>query len=293
MHDAPHKRCVCGRSERFPLCDGSHRDEGWACAADPPALAPWAVVAGPRLANVAQQLAAQLGGVAWEAEPLRALRGVVLTDGLDAHELAFALGAVEARSWRVCAVGLDPAALPAALRSLDAEPVVLEADPIGSLWRRVVRALAQPAAPSPKELAAPLQAPRLFLSHAALDEPALLPAIAYLRAGLGCEVFVCVDSIPTGAGWFDELREALDACDRFVWVASPHARRSTFCAFEFGYALAAGKPLGVLSLDAEPLPAWAQRWQAVELPRLARLHPWLDPQEALLQALLQACGLAR
>ena len=29
--EAMDRRCVCGRSTSFPICDGSHTEKGWSC----------------------------------------------------------------------------------------------------------------------------------------------------------------------------------------------------------------------------------------------------------------------
>ncbi len=288
------RRCVCGRSARFPLCDGSHDVEGWSCAATGAPIEARVFVAGPHLRNLAEQLAHGLGGVASGSVPIQAVEAVVLTDGGDGDVLEAALVGVAAGRWRVVAIDVAAEGVPLALRGRVEAVDCVEAEPVEGLWRRVAEALERPPGVARLVGAGVVggeAASRIFLSHAAVDEAALMPAIDYLRRALGREVFVCVDSIPAGSAWFETLRGALEGCELFVFVGSPGSRASTFCAFEFGCAVAWGKAIGVISLDGAPPPAWAQTWQGVEVPRIMRLKPWLSPQEALIDALLVACGL--
>ena len=100
------------------------------------------------------------------------------------------------------------------------------------------------------------------------------------------DVFVCGDSIPGGARWWDTILDALRQCDRFVLVLSEDARRSSWCAFEVGAAVAEGKPIQLIGLDGDPPPSFVSHLQMVDVPRMMRQRPWLSADDAIIEALL-------
>ena len=185
---------------------------------------------------------------------------------------------VRARQTLVLVVGADVVLVGAAFPGARLVPVA-DADHVGVLWANLLAALDAPGSPAPAE------APRLFLSHATADEAHLMPAVAALRA-LGIEVFLCGDSIPQGSRWWDEIRAALQACDRFLLVLSASSVDSTWCAFEAGAALAWDKPVQLISLDGSLPPSFLAHLQMQDLPRIQRLRPWLDAEDALVEALV-------
>ncbi len=281
---SPARRCICGKSRRFPLCDGHHASEGWSCAAGSPRAHERVFAAAPHDHNLAERLAHARGGAA-----LHRLRGpvhteelILLTDGAELGPLRQAAARVVAPVRRALLLGVDPALVQPALP--DTVLVAVPEPPHPALlWSTVAAALDRPppaAAPVPAS-----SAPRLFLSHATADEPQLERAVAALRR-LGLGVFLCADSIPGGARWWDRILAALRATDRFVLVLSAAAARSTWCAFETGTAMAIEKPVQIISLDGTPPPSYAAHLQAQDLRRHRALRPWLDPDDALIGALL-------
>jgi hypothetical protein len=207
---------------------------------------------------------------------------VVLTDGTDLEWIQAALPRIVSDRRRVIGLGVDPGCLGSAFDGFEA----LRLDPEGShdaLWAR-----AQAAGDAPAPAPAPSRPASVFLCHAVADEPALQSAVNYLRRSTGAEVFLCADSIPAGGVWAATILEALRARERFVFAISAASAASTFCAFEVGYALALGLPIGLVGLDGTPPPAFAQHLQAADVPRLLRRRPWLTPPEALIEALLAA-----
>ena len=59
---------------------------------------------------------------------------------------------------------------------------------------------------------------------------------------------------------------------------------------EWGFAMASETPLRILRLDDAPLPAFIQHVHVQDLARLRNAWPWLDADEALLQAVLMTPG---
>ena len=275
------RRCICGRSAHLPLCDGSHAAEGWSCETLPAARHPRIYAAGPHHHTVADRLAhARRGGALHRLRgPVEAELLVIITDGADLDDLAPALARVRAERRRVVVLGADPALVGAAFPGASVVWVP-QADHPAVLWRQLVAALDQP-----EQARASTPAPTVFLSHATADETRLQPAIEALRR-VGVSVFSCGDSIPGGTRWWDHIRAALHAADRFVLVLSPAARASTWCAFEAGAAMAWDKPIQLVSLDGAPPPSFLAHLQMQDVGRIQALRPWLTADEALIEALL-------
>lgn len=62
--------------------------------------------------------------------------------------------------------------------------------------------------------------PSVFLCHASEDKPLVEPMQLAL-ASAGCEVFYDQESLPPGGDYQARIREAIQRCDLFVFVASP------------------------------------------------------------------------
>lgn len=98
------RRCICGRSARFPICDGAHVGQGWQCEPEP-TLARRCFVAGPHLHSLAERLAHAHDGVAAHKGPAgRCVELVALSDGTDLDVLPRLAAAWQAQSRRVISV---------------------------------------------------------------------------------------------------------------------------------------------------------------------------------------------
>ena len=62
--------------------------------------------------------------------------------------------------------------------------------------------------------------PSVFLCHASEDKPVVEPMQLAL-ASAGCEVFYDQESLPAGGDYHARIRDAIQRCDVFVFVASP------------------------------------------------------------------------
>lgn len=205
---------------------------------------------------------------------------IVVSDGSDLDQLSVIMGRVRSQQLRVLLIGGDPAMLAGAFPGVRVQAVHDDAHP-ALLWRNLCHAFDTPSAAPPP----PALPPRLFLSHATVDEARIQPAVSLLRR-LGIEVFVCGDSIRGGERWWDTILDALHDCDRFVLVLSDSARRSSWCAFEAGAAVALRKPLRLLSLDGAPPPSFVGHLQMFDVPRAIRSRPWMTVEDALVEALI-------
>ena len=161
--------------------------------------------------------------------------------------------------------------------------VTVKDDNPTALWTNVVAAVRADATAVPLQ---PGLRPRVFVSHAVADEGRLFPVLTTLREQYGLELFVCADSIPAGEAWQEEIRRQVSQCDLFLLVSSDAVMHSTYCAFEVGMATALDKRIGVVCLEDEVTPAYLTHLQGLSIPRLLIRKPWLLPNEALLDALL-------
>lgn len=285
--ETPSKLCICGQSGRYPLCDGSHGALGWQCDVKPDTSVGDAFLASPSLRTVAERLAHRFEGLSVHGQSalVRAERLVVITDGQDLALLQRTMQRVERATTRVIAVGVSATVLAWAFPH--APIVEVPGVPGPGLWNRLEAVLGADALP-PRQRTRP----KVFLSHAVLDESVLFPVLTALRRDFGMQIFVCADSIPAGSVWRDEIRGALADCDVFVFVASRSANTSVFCSFEMGMAWALGKPIHVLNLDATPHPGPIEDLQAIHVPRLQTRKPWLTHSAAILEAFLSVLAPA-
>lgn len=248
------------------------------------ARAPWAFVAGRHNENLAERLGSELQGIAVHGvkHAVRADRLVVIADAATLAEVRELAARVEAPRWRIVALDLDPGVVAAFFP--DCEIVTATGEGAIALWRSVRDAVTRPA----DALPVPRALTPAFVSHAVADEPAILPTLDYLREQAGADLFVCADSIAVGTRWHDTLVGELERRPALVWLLSKRSSQSTFCSFEVGFATAAGKRVVIVSLDGERPPSFAQHLHAIDVERRRATKPWLDPHEALADAVIEA-----
>ncbi len=200
------QRCICGLSKAFPICDGSHRSQGWSCSVTPGERAAFAFIAGPHHENLAERLAAELGGVAVHTREgsLQANQLVAITDGTDLGSVTAMVERVQAPSKLALALNLSPQWLSNVFpqwstRQVDAQGL--------ALWDAVLAAL---AGPEGSEAEGAILA-RAFISHAVADEGLIVEPLDYLRHHYRADLFLCADSIDAGRVWHDEIVQQLSA----------------------------------------------------------------------------------
>ena len=280
------KRCVCGRSTRLPICDGSHHQEGWRCSAVAEIPVNMVFAAGPHLVNLADRLAHRFGCVSLNDlnGEIRTESLVILSDGTDVQWLHNKITRVEAEKVRVVGIGVPIEVLQWAFP--DYPCAEISDEKTTALWRSVVSAISS----EPGQTILQNVPPKVFVSHAVADEGLLFPVLDVLRKQYGVELFVCADSIPVGDAWQDEIRRQLSTCDLFLLIASPAVMKSTYCAFEVGMATALDKPIRVIALEEEATPSYVAHLQGMCIERLLLRKPWLSPDEGLLDAMLDILG---
>ena len=92
----------------------------------------------------------------------------------------------------------------------------------------------------------------VFLSYSRRDREVALRLHAAL-VERGKEVWIDEEDIPPTARWRDDLREAIEAADSFVFLISPDSAASPECARELEHAEALSKRvIGVLVRAIDP-----------------------------------------
>jgi hypothetical protein len=186
----------------------------------------------------------------------------------------------------VIALGCDPEVVQWAFDG--ALCVGVSGEETGQIWAEVERVVG--SVTGDLQFGRDVARPRVFLSHAVADEDRLLPLVEGLRRNYRLDIFLCADSIRYGEDWKETIRTEIDRSDLFLFVNSAAARKSTFCAFEAGMALALGRPTSLLNLDGAELPLFLQDLQASDVVRLRANRPWLSPSDAILEATLGLLG---
>ena len=269
----------------MPLCDGAHKSEGWSCGPAMRTVVEWGFVAGSHYANLAERLAHRFGGVAMHVTRgrIRVERLVVLADNTELDLLSAQVERVDAGRIQVVAIAADPLWISRSFPEIPITPIE-DSDPEW-LWQATLEACLGNTGELPGR-----RFPRVFLSHAVVDEAVLMPAVDYLRRISQRPFFLCGDSIGSGAAWQPTIIQQLKEAQRFLFVLSEASARSTFCAFEVGQAMARDIPIGLVAIDDTPPPAYLQHLQLIHIDRLQRQRPWLSKEEALIEAMLQGCS---
>lgn len=307
--------CACGKSKTFPLCDGSHVAENWTCVSRSQ-VAEFAVTCSPRYETIARKLASELGGSlclpgGQRAFPSSAAALLVLTDSLDLaavtdcykklrgrckSAIVLALGPgssllhlhfADCSLWDLSALNLEVFDVFSAAASI-ARGTFHRSQLKNSGVRQIIAQVPPRNVPFPSPATVSLHP--AFVSHAVRDEHLLQKPIRLLREWYGAELFLCADSIPPTANWYQQIETSLRESTVFIGLISQSLVASKFCAFEMGAAMALQKPMYLISLDGTMPPAFVQHLQCVDIPRMQRLKPWLDVEDLVLEEMIKAMG---
>ena len=272
------RRCFCGKSKQYPLCDGRHTEVGWSCTTKPIPRAQYVSISSNHYRSLAQKWSAQHNALVIEEEEephIISKELWVFCDGSDIDSILFHRKRVRAEHVVLVSISISHRLL-FALGSFDSV-IEIQDQPNRSLWSQLHNAkLQQPQTKRPQQI---------FLSHAVVDESKWIPALDELRT-LGHSIFSCSDSITAGSNWYTEIIQALTACDWVLALVSKGFVRSTFCAFEIGMARAMNKPMLFISIDGSFPPSYAQDLHMETLARYCATHPWLTQEEALSEVIL-------
>ena len=273
------QRCYCKHSKVYPICDGTHSQEGWSCKVSEKPDLKLVFSASPSSFNLARKAAHHFDGESLLniRQRLQGETFVYLCDGSNYTHFEDCVNKVET-SRKVFINLTDYLPFPR-----------LEGWTLGNIHRDEMHPLMELEKIlndfDKSQHATDLG--RIFVSHAVGDEEVLEPAIRKLRKSLDWEIFLCGDSIQNGP-WFEQIEHHLRNCDSYLFVVSSKSVESVFCAFESGYATALKKPCAIVSLDGCMPPKYLQHLQVFDCSRLAMQKPWLNSQETLIDCIFQA-----
>jgi hypothetical protein len=275
------KRCICKRSGRYPLCDGSHIDQSW-CGQTPAEQITRLVIASPALSSLAEWWAAVIDGktITETTENIRdSIEEIwVLSDGIQLPLLKLLIEQIPHQTERWIHTDSHPV-LPQDWVSLRNQshyhlPSDFELKTLDPLRLKPI----QPTLVNPR---------RIFISHAVSDETIILPILEYLEGLYDLQFFIC-SKIPSQANWYTEIEQHLRDCDTVWTFLSSDFSQSTFCAFEIGMTRALKKNMILFSIDGSTPPAYLQHLQMHSVPRVQSHSPWLSQNEVLIHLCTQA-----
>lgn len=280
-------RCACGKSQVMPWCDGSHKNENWACEPVQKHQVNRAFFSTSGLLNLAKRLAWRFDGdLVMAGENVQGKRLIVIDDGSSLPRLKESLS--EFKFEQTLFVGIDLAAATVA-NALDIEHHLELTGSLTDIYVQLESTVEQWYQGRPVKSNRSLDCPQLnkmFISHAVADETLLLPMANSLRELTEMDVFMCFDSIEKGEKWRRQIESALRDCELFVMIVSKSSIQSTYCAFETGSAISLGKPICLISIDGSLPPAYISQIHCIDLMREIAAKPWLDIQSALMLQLL-------
>ena len=269
------RRCICGRSQTFPICDGAHGSQNWSCT--PSSHVEKVVIACPHYHSFAEWLAHQNQGMAaHQQKPDSCDELIMIYDGCDINMIQQQIVQLPHRKQRWIHVHDF---LPDALQFSDNhQHFHIDATKLNIQDFSWSQALPIKRYRPSKQ--------SIFASHAVLDEAILTPCIEKIQQHYHPNLFFCRNSIQLGTLWQEQIQQKLEQSE-IIWAfVSKNFCQSTFCAFEIGYAKALKKPIIPIVIDHAPIPAYIQEYNALYYERHKMLQPWLNPEELILDMCL-------
>lgn len=275
------KRCICGYSSQFPICDGQHKQQGWSCARSPQKQVALGVLAGENYFSLAEKLAHHLRAqvVMFSDKTPIYQNLLILSDGTELEEISSLVEQIDYKEAQLIAIGISPLLLGPQF------PRVTSISHISSklkdLWPELLIAISER-----KTIFFQQKTKKIFVSHATKDSKLLTPVIEYLRRYFKQELFLCSDSISTGELWYTKISTELEQSDVVIAMHSKNFLESHFCSFEMGMTRALRKRLLIIGLDSAPLPMFLQDVQTEFLAKNQAQKAWLNSQEALIDLII-------
>lgn len=272
------KRCICGSSSKFPICDGKHGSQNWRCSPDELYFHPRIIISSPHYLSLAESLAHKHNLLAFhlKTDVSHCEELIILHDSDDLQPLATYAQKIHHTRRRVISIDCpSPDVLngdPPAIR------ISIESMPFKQFIDAASNAINQTVSSDfniPK---------RLFVSHAVKDEARIMPVINRLREHYRCTVFLCADTIPAGANWQIKIEDELRDSDVVLVMCSKNLNQSTFCAYEVGLAKGMRIPIRPILLDEIPPPIFLQHLNAPSVSRINKTRPWLNESDAIASA---------
>ena len=276
--------CICGKSKIYPQCDETHEGSQWSCEAPEIVETELVISTSIELYNLAKLLAFKLDALViteyHDKTVKRLIRLCTLSNPYPTPH-------VQADQTLNVAIDIPPELI----LKHKAEPVypVTNLEP-KDLYKSILQAVRteQNWVLNHSQLSRITLKNKIFLSHAVVDQPRLHKLIHLMRVRYNLDVFVCSDSLALGSEWYSTIIDSLAESDLVIQVVTENTNKSTFCAFEAGYSLAAGLPLLLICYDQGVRPgAHLQHLQASELWKTKLIKPWLSQEELALAVVFE------
>ena len=160
------KRCICGYSSQFPLCDGSHKSQGWTCLRSQQLTVPLCVGASSSLQNFSIRFAHRFQGLLLsDLDDKTVVKTLVLiTDGSDIAILKAHLTKIQANESLIIGIGIHTDVLKWAFPQSQVKSVADQNHRV--MWSELEKAYEDT-----EVMALPfIKPPKVFVSHAVSDE---------------------------------------------------------------------------------------------------------------------------
>ena len=275
------RRCICGHSSQFPICDGQHQQKGWGCTTSPQKQLKMGIIAGENYFSLAEKLASHLKAqvVGFSSDACLYQTILILSDGTDLEEISSRVAHIQYKEARIITIGIPASFLASSFPNT--RSVAQISANMRDLWVELLAAISTKITKRQDPTMT-----KIFISHSTKDGEFLSPVINYLRQYFGLEIFLCSDSILGGELWYPKIISALENTDAVFAIHSQNFTSSHFCSFEMGAARALQKRVLIIALDDTPLPVFLQDIQADFLSIHQSKKSWLSPQESLIDIIM-------
>ena len=276
------KRCICGASTQFPICDGQHGGSTWSCSELQNDHHERIIISTPALYSLVEFLSHKYQMIAaHQNDHLKSCEElIIVTDGHSIDCILPVIQNIQHQKRRIIHLNCP---LPKILLNDAVELIIFhvpeqKTKELKDLHAIVKSFINAPPIPSDRQ-----EVIHVFMSHTIGDEIHLMPIVQRLRLHYGVHVFLCADSIMSGSDWYQSIEHALVHSDFVLAMCSEKFHTSTFCAFEIGMARALQKKIYPILLDQSMPPSYLQHLNAMSVHRVLASQPWLSYQDALLQ----------
>ncbi|MGC6507197.1 MAG: TIR domain-containing protein [Myxococcota bacterium] len=277
-----HKRCICGRSNQFPLCDGQHGTLNWKCSPSSAQFHDRVIIGSSHYRSLTEEMAHRHQLVTHHTHPgvTHCDELIIIHDPDDITPLLGKIERIEHSRRRIISIDCLPSAI--LIRHPKTMGFQVNSNPLTEL-RVQVDQLLNACKSQAKQLPE-----SIFISHSIADEMDLKPCINRLRSQYQNHPFVCEDSIAAGHNWNQEIEQALRRSSVVLAFCSSAYQKSTYCAFEIGFAQALKIPIRPILIDDTYPPSHLQHLNAPSVQRIHRNNPWYTKTDAMMAAIFRA-----
>jgi len=266
-----HKQCICRKSSRFPICDGSHTKYSW-CKPNTHSDVSTVVICSPSLTPLGEWWANHVQGLLF-CDLSKSIEHTIqnlwiLSDGIDIDILRVLLQQIPHSTEHWIHLSSAPLIPQNLLHRNNIELFHYQLPEDITLDQLTISSLRPCTTKSPRHH-------NIFVSHAVHDEPFLLPILQVLQDLYGIKFFNCAN-IPQRTEWYSIIESNLRQTDTVWAFCSTSFAKSTFCAFEIGLARGLDKTIDLISIDTSEPPAHLQHQNMASAVRTQHQRPWLS-----------------